>query len=157
MVSYDLKEELPTTIKSDKIFWDQCVNELEEVKTQLENVRKLALHKAKSSKFIYSLPNKSKDGEDNTNYLSVASMSLEDEVALLRSTTIGMFALSAIKKASQICNRVDTTRDKFCQLLEYFGEDGENSSMQPHKLFEIISTFCWNFDVVHEDVMKIER
>ena len=154
----DFKEDLPTTLKADKIFWDQCVNELEEVETQLENVRKLALHEAKSSKFIYSLPNKSKDGEDNdSDDLSIASMSLEDEVALLRSTKIGMFALSAIKKVSQLRERVDTARDKFCQLLEYFGEDGENSSMQPHELFEIISTFCRNFDVAREDVMKIEK
>ena len=154
----DFKDDLPTTLKADKIFWDQCVNELEEVETQLENVRKLALHEAKSSKFIYSLPNKSKDGEDNdSDDLSVASMSLEDEVALLRSTKIGMFALSAIKKVSQLRERVDTARDKFCQLLEYFGEDGENSSMQPHELFEIISRFCRNFDVAREDVMRMEK
>eukprot|EP00804_Cyclotella_cryptica_P030487 CCRYP_008544-RD/>CCRYP_008544-RD protein AED:0.19 eAED:0.19 QI:217/0.8/0.83/1/0.8/0.83/6/602/2020 len=154
----DFKDDLPTTLKADKIFWDQCVNELEEVETQLENVRKLALHEAKSSKFIYSLPNKSKDQEDNdSDDLSIASMSLEDEVALLRSTKIGMFALSAIKKVSQLRERVDTARDKFCQLLEYFGEDGDSSNMQPHELFEIISTFCRNFDVARDDVMKMEK
>ncbi|EED92692.1 hypothetical protein THAPSDRAFT_262031, partial [Thalassiosira pseudonana CCMP1335] len=125
----DFKEDLPTVSKADKIFWDQCVNELEEVETQLENVRKLALHEA-----------------------NIASMSLEEEVALLRSTKIGMFALSAIKKVSQLRERVDTAKDKFSHVLEYFGEDGERSKMQPHELFEIISTFCRNFDVAREDV-----
>jgi hypothetical protein len=154
----DFKEDLPTVSKADKIFWDQCVNELEEVETQLENVRKLALHEAKSNKIVYQLPNKKKAQEDNdSDDLSIASMSLEEEVALLRSTKIGMFALSAIKKVSQLRERVDTAKDKFSHVLEYFGEDGERSKMQPHELFEIISTFCRNFDVAREDVIKIEK
>ena len=45
----DFKDDLPTVFKADKIYWDQCVSELEEVETQLENVRKIALHEAKSS------------------------------------------------------------------------------------------------------------
>lgn len=154
----DFKEDLPTALKADKIFWDQCVNELEEVETQLENVRKLALHEARASKVIYSLPNKNKQQEDNdSDELSVASISLEEEVALLRSTKVGMFALSAIKKVSQLRERVDIAKDKFCQLLEYFGEDGESSSMQPHELFEIISTFCRNFDKARNDVNEMEK
>jgi hypothetical protein len=153
----DFKEDLPTALKADKIFWDQCVNELEEVETQLENVRKLALHEAKANKVIYSLPNKNKSQEDNdSDDLSVASMTLEEEVAALRSTKVGMFALSAIKKVSQLRERVDTARDKFVHLLEYFGED-ESSKMQPHELFEIISVFCRNFDAAREDVLKMEK
>lgn len=154
----DFKDDLPTALKADKIYWDQCVNELEEVETQLENFRKLALHEAKASKVVYSLPSKNKHQEDNdSDDLSVASISLEEEVASLRSTKIGMFALSAIKKVSQLRERVDISREKFCQLLEYFGEDAESSTMQPHELFEIISTFCRNFDAAREDVNKMEK
>lgn len=153
----DFKEDLPTTLKADKIYWDQCINELEEAETQLENVRKLALHEAKANKVIYSLPNKKKQHEDNdSDELSVASISLEEEVGMLRSTKIGMFALSAIKKVSQLRERVDIAREKFRQLIEYFGED-QNSKMQPHELFEIISTFCRDFDVAREDVIKLEK
>lgn len=153
----DFKEDLPTALKADKIYWDQCINELEEAETQLENVRKLALHEAKASKVIYSLPNKKKQQEDNdSDELSVASISLEEEVGMLRSTKIGMFALSAIKKVSQLRERVDIAREKFRQLIEYFGED-QNSKMQPHELFEIISTFCRDFDVAREDVIKLEK
>lgn len=155
----DFKEDLPTVSKADKIFWDQCVNELEEVETQLENVRKLALYEAKSKKVVYQLPNKKKQTQEDVDSddLSVASMSLEEEVAMLRSTKIGMFALSAIKKVSQLRERVDTAKNKFSQLLEYFGEDGENSKMQPHELLQIISTFCRNFDAAREDVVKMEK
>jgi len=156
----DFKDDIPTVSKAGKIYWDQCVSELEEVETQLENVRKLALHEAKSNKIMYSLPNKSKTGDsaadNDSDDLSVETMSLEDEVALLRSTKVGMFALSAIRKVSQLRERVDTAKDKFSSLLEYFGESGD-SKMQPHQLFEIIITFCRTFDVARADVEKKEK
>ena len=154
----DFKDDLPSVSKADKIYWDQCVSELEEVETQLENVRKLALHEAKANKVVYQLPGKSKRGEEDNDSddLSIESMSLEDEVALLRSTKVGMFALSAIRKVSQLRERVDTAKDKFVALLEYFGESGD-TKMQPHELFEIITTFCRNFDVARADVEKLEK
>lgn len=153
----DFKDDLPTVPKADKIFWDQCVDELEEVETQLENVRKLALLEAKSAKILYALPNKPKTKEDvDSDDLSVESISLEEEVKLLRSTKIGMFALSAIRKVSQLRERVDMAKDKFSSLLEYFGES-KDSKMQPHELFEIITTFCRTFDVARTEVEKKEK
>lgn len=157
----DFKDDLPTVSKADKIYWDQCVSELEEVETQLENVRKLALHEAKSNKIVYQLPNKSKSNSDagadnDSDDLSVESMSLEDEVSLLRSTKIGMFALSAIRKVSQLRERVDTAKEKFAGLLEYLGETSD-SKMQPHELFDIITTFCRTFTAARADVERLEK
>jgi len=154
----DFKDDLPSVSRADKIYWDQCVSELEEVETQLENVRKLALHEAKSNKIVYQLPNKTKSSEadNDSDDLSVESMSLEDEVSLLRSTKIGMFALSAIRKVSQLRERVDTAKLKFESLLEYFGESSD-SKMQPHELFDIITTFCRSFDAARADVEKMEK
>jgi hypothetical protein len=154
----DFKDDLPTVSKADKIYWDQCISELEEIETQLENVRKVSLHEAKSSKIMYQLPKKKKsaDADNDSDELSVESMSLEDEVQLLRSTKTGMFALSAIRKVSQLRERVDTAKDKFSSLLEYLGESG-NTKMQPHELFEIINTFCRTFDVARADVEKMEK
>jgi hypothetical protein len=153
----DFKGDLPTVFKADKIYWDQCVSELEEVETQLENVRKIALHEAKSSKIMYQLPKtKSSEADNDSDDLSVDSMSLEDEVSLLRSTKTGMFALSAIRKVSQLRERVDTAKYKFVSLLKYLGESGD-SKMQPHELFEIITTFCRTFDIVRADVEKMEK
>ena len=153
----DFKEDLPSVSKADKIYWDQCVAELEEVETQLENVRKLALHEAKENKIVYQLPKaKSTEPDNDSDDLSVESMSLEDEVSLLRSTKIGMFALSAIRKVSQLRERVDTAKEKFDSLLEYFGESS-NSKMQPHELFDIITTFCRSFDSARAKVEKMEK
>ena len=153
----DFQEDLPTVLKADKVFWDQCVNELEEVETQLENLRKLALHEAKCNKVVYQLPNHAKPSEDcDSDELSVGSISLEEEVSTLRSIKLGMFGLSAIRKVSQLRELVDAAKDKFMSLLEYFGE-GEDSKMQPHELFEVIKAFCKNFDAARSDVEKIEK
>lgn len=154
----DFKDDLPTVSKADKIYWDQCISELEEIETQLENVRKVSLHEAKSSKIMYQLPKKKKPAEadNDSDDLSVESMSLEDEVQLLRSTKTGMFALSAIRKVSQLRERVDGAKEKFASLLDYFGESG-NTKMQPNELFEIINTFCRTFDVARTEVEKMEK
>lgn len=153
----DFKDDLPTVPKADKIYWDQCVSELEEVETQLENVRKLALYEAKSNEIKYKLPKaKSSDADNDSDDISVESMSLEDEVSLLRSTKTGMFALSAIRKVSQLRERVDMAKDKFSSLLKYLGESSD-SKMQPHELFEIITKFCRTFDAVRADVERMEK
>jgi len=155
----NFKDDLPTVAKADKIYWDQCINELEEMETQLEIVRKLALHEANSKKNIYSLPKKKgvQDDYDSDNLNIDEDMSLEEEVSLLRSTKIGMFALGAIKKVSQLRERVDIAKDKFSRLLEYFGEDGDNSKMDVHELFAIINTFCRDFEAAREVVNKQEE
>lgn len=154
----DFKDDLPTVAKADKIYWDQCINELEEMETQLEIVRKLALHEANQKKNIYALPKKkdSQDDYDSDNLNIDEDMSLEEEVGLLRSTKIGMFALGAIKKVSQLRERVEIAKDKFSRLLEYFGEHGD-AKMDVHELFAIINTFCRNFDDAREVVEKAEQ
>lgn len=153
----DFKDDLPTVPKADKIYWDQCVSELEEVETQLENVRKLALNEAKSNEIKYKLPKaKSSNADNDSDDISVESMSLEDEVSLLRSTKTGMFALSAIRKVSQLRERVDMAKEKFSRLLKYLGESSD-SKMQPHELFEIITKFCRTFDAVRADVERMEK
>ena len=155
----NFKDDLPTVAKADKIYWDQCINELEEMETQLEIVRKLALHDASSKKNIYALPKKkdAQDDDDSDNLNIDEDMSLEEEVSLLRSTKIGIFALGAIKKVSQLRERVDISKEKFCRLLEYFGEDGDNAKMDVHELFAIINSFCRDFEVAREVVNKKEQ
>lgn len=155
----NFKDDLPTVAKADKIYWDQCINELEEMETQLEIVRKLALHEANSKKNIYSLPKKkgAQDDYESDDLNIDEDMSLEEEVSLLRSTKIGMFALGAIKKVSQLRERVDIAKDKFARLLEYFGEDGDNAKMDVHELFAIINTFCRDFEAAREAVNRQEQ
>lgn len=150
------KDDLPTVFKADKVFWDQCISDLEEVENQLENVRKIALYQAHhAAKFRRKKKRHHEGGEDDEESLSDMSLSLEEEVDALRSTPIGLFTLSAIKKVSFLRDRVEGTKVKFQKVLEYFGEDEKN--MQPHDLFNIIVKFCRDFDKAKEQVFAEEK
>lgn len=148
------KDDLPSVYKADKIYWDQCINDLEEVENQLENVRKIALYQARQS---HSYRLRRKKREDDTESLSDGDMdlSLEEEVELLRATSIGQFTLSAIKYVSSLRDKVEVTKTKFERLLEYFGD--EDRKLQPHELFSIIVTFSHDFDRANEEVFANEK
>eukprot|EP00978_Attheya_sp_CCMP212_P023017 scaffold69690_cov45-Attheya_sp.AAC.2 len=141
------KDDLPTVMKAEKVYWDQCLNDLEEVENQLENIRKISLHQANE----FSKGGKRNVGDDDDS-LSDISISLEDEVRALRSSAVGIFTLDAIKKVSALREKVETTQTKFAKVLEYFGEEEKINVMQPHELFQIIATFCKNFDTAREEV-----
>lgn len=149
------KDDLPTIFKADKVFWDQSVNDLEEVENQLENVRRIALYQARQAKKFRRQKQKKhhEDGDDES--LSDMSLSLEEEVEALRSSPIGLFTLSAIKKVSFLRDRVEGTKVKFQKLLEYFGEDEKNT--QPHELFSTMVKFCRDFDKAKEQVFADEK
>lgn len=151
----NFKDDLPTVFASDKIFWDQCVTDLEEVENQLENVRKIALYQAHQAQ-SYRLRRKSKR-DDPEESLSDAedTLTLEEEVEALRSTPIGLFTLSAIKYVSALRDKVERTKAMFAQVLEYFGE--EEKQMQPHELFTIFVAFSREFDKAKEQVLAKEK
>ena len=144
------KDDLATVFKADKVFWDQCVSDLEEVENQLENVRRIALYQARHAAKFRRKKKKHHDGDDDEESLTDLSLSLEEEVEALRATPIGLFTLSAIKKVSFLRDRVEGTKVKFNKLLEYFGED--EKKMQPHELFSIIVKFCQDFEKAKEQV-----
>ena len=147
----NFKNDLPSVLKSDKIYWDQCENDLEEVENQLENVRKIALHEVYGKKRTFG-QNKGREDDD----MSQGSMTLEAEVEALRSTKIGLFTLDAIKRVSSLRENVERTKRKFIKLLEYFGEE-DKKKMSPHELFKIIVTFSKDFDGALEEVEKLEK
>ena len=150
------RDDLPTIFKADKVFWDQCVNDLEEVENQLENVRRIALYQARQAKkFRRQKKKKHHEEGDDDESLSDMSLSLEEEVEALRSSPIGLFTLSAIKKVSFLRDRVEGTKVKFQKLLEYFGEDEKNT--QPHELFSTMVKFCRDFDKAKEQVFADEK
>ena len=143
-------DDLPTVLKADKIHWEHCVTELDEVEKQLENIRKLAL-------IEYRMSHMNKDFMNTamTPSLTEESMSLEEEFAALRSSKVGVFTLDAIKKVSSLRDKVDLTQSKFSNLMEYFGEP--NKKIQPNELFEIFVTFCRNFSKANEEVIANEK
>lgn len=146
------KDDIPTVFKADKVYWDQCVNDLEEVENQLENVRKIALYQARQAT-AYRLRRKKRDEDEESLSEGEASLTLEEEVEALRATPIGMFTLSAIKYVSSLRDRVEDTKAKYSRLLEYFGEE---SNMQPHELFNTIVSFSRDFDKAKEQVFANE-
>ena len=141
-------DDIPTVLKADKVFWDQCLQDLEEVENQLENVRRISLYEAKVSK-QYQLPQQKKHDDDET-LDDVEELTLEEEVISLRATQIGLFTLGAIKQVSALRDKIDRTREKFARVLEYFGEGRKN--MQPQELFSIISSFTRDFQNSKEEV-----
>lgn len=149
----DFKDDLQSVLKADKIYWDQIENDLEQVESQLENVRKIALHEVFGKKPSWVRRKMKKGNEDD---ISHESMSLEDEVQALRSTSIGIFTLQAIKIVSNLRENVEGTRTKFRKLLEYFGED-EKKKMHPHNLFEIMCSFIKDFESAKDQVAELEK
>jgi hypothetical protein len=145
------KDDVSTALKADKIYWDQCLSDLEDVENQLENARRMALYQARLAQ-MYRLQqtNKPKGGDNES--LSDASMTLEEEVDALRSSGVGLFTLSAIKKVSILRDKVEATKVKFAKVLEYFGEE-HRRDLQPHDLFDIIATFSRDFDEAKDAVI----
>lgn len=151
----NFKDDIPTALKADKVYWDQCVSDLEDVENQLENVRRMALYQARLAQ-MYRLQKKKPKGDDDDESLSDASMTLEEEVESLRSSAIGLFTLGAIKKVSTLRDKVESIKVKFHKLLEYFGEE-HRRDMQPHDLFALFQAFSRDFDKAKEKVLADEK
>ena len=151
------KDDLPTISKADKVFWDQCLSDLEEVENQLENIRKISLYQARQHSKAYRIRRKKQREDDGDESLSEddESLTLEEEVAALRATQVGLFTLTAIKYVSSLREKVEQTKEKFSRLLEYFGE--EEGRMQPHEMFAIMVSFCRDFGKAVELVTEKER
>jgi Formin Homology 2 Domain len=151
------KDDIPTVFKSDKVYWDQCLNDLEEVEHELENVRRISLYQARQAHIYRLRRKKNKDDDGNESCLSDAeqSLSIEEEVEALKSTPIGLFTIAAIKYVSALRDKVDETKVKYNKLLEYFGE--EDKSRQPHEIFNIIVKFSRDFDKAKEFVFEKEK
>ena len=152
----NFKDDIPTTLKADKVYWDQCLNDLEEVENQLENVRRIALYQSRIAQAYRLQKKKSKTDDEDSESLDDESMTLEEEVEALRSSSIGLFTLGAIKKVSSLRDKVESTKMKFAKLLEYFGEE-DKRDMQPHELFSVMTTFCRDFEKAKEQVFANEK
>ena len=140
-------DDLPTVLKADKVYWDQCLQDLEEVENQLENVRRISLYEARAMKQRKN--NKHQNDHDDDDSLADIELTLEEEVDALRATPTGLFTLTAIKQVSALRDKVEATRSKFVRVLEYFGEDKD--SMQPHELFNIFCVFGRDFNKAKEE------
>ncbi|GAX20383.1 diaphanous 3 [Fistulifera solaris] len=148
------EDDIPTVFKADKVSWEQCIGDLEEVENQLENVRRMALYQARHT-HAYGLKKKNTKDDDESLSDAEEEFSLEEEVEALKSTQVGMFTLSAIKYISALRDKIEETKFKFSSLLEYFGE--ENKNKQPHEIFSTFVKFCRDFEQAKEHVFSEEK
>lgn len=88
-----------------------------------------------------------KDLEDVRN----VSMSPEDEERLLQSTDTAQFALSATEEVSQLRALLNKVKGMYPDVLKRYGENDKEMT-QPHQLFEIINSFCKEFDKARTEV-----
>lgn len=149
------KDDIPNVMKADKVHWEQCLSDLEEVENQLENVRKIALYEARHVLSAKTRKKWKKSASADDDELPDIDISLEEEVAALRSTEVGIFTLNAIKKVSALRDKVEWTNKRFGRLCEYLGE--ESSKKHPHEVFKIMVTFCRDFDRAVSDVEKQQK
>jgi hypothetical protein len=131
-------DDIQTVIKAERVHWNQCLSALDNMETQLENVRRMALHEAHKKKHA----NIDDDNGilDDIDIDDDIAMTLEEEMEALKSTQTGIFTLHAIKQLCDLYHKVDITMVKFHNLLEYFGEDSV-AKRKPHELFAIFSQF----------------
>ena len=123
------KEDLPSVFKSEKVFWDYCLNGAKELEAQLHNVIKLVLN---SSRMVD---------------IEKCDFSTK-EMEILSSTYVGQFVLDAVLKINVLKQQIDTTNNSYTQLLEYFHEE----SIPSHEFFNVIVQFSRNFDTAKADV-----
>jgi Formin Homology 2 Domain len=151
------KDEIPTVFKSEKVYWDQCLNDLGEVERELENVRRISLYQARNGHIyrLHSLENEDDNCDENSLGGAERSLYTEEKVEALKSTPIGLFAIAATKSLSELRGKADKTKLVHSRLLEYFGE--EDKSRQPHEIFDIIAQFSRDFDKAKEFVFEKEK
>mmetsp|Transcript_7630 Transcript_7630/g.18798 ORF Transcript_7630/g.18798 Transcript_7630/m.18798 type:complete len:1319 (+) Transcript_7630:555-4511(+) len=140
-------DDIPTVLEAENIFWDQCQQDLEEVENQLENVRRISLHEAKS---INNQPMFAKTSDDDS--LGEMELTLEEEVVSLRATQTGQFTLGAIKQVSALRERIERTKAKCVRLKQYFGVTSETT--EPQEIFSVFVKFTTEFKKAKEQVFS---
>jgi hypothetical protein len=139
-------DDIPTVLEADKVFWDQCQQDLEEVENQLENVRRIALHESRANDQFLS------EGATDDDSLGEMELTLEEEVVALRATPTGMFTLGAIKQVSALREKIEHTKIKCMRVQEYFGESTKDT--EPQEIFSAFSSFTRDFRKAKEEVFS---
>jgi hypothetical protein len=100
-------DDLPTVFMASKIHWEQCLADLDEVESQLENRQKLTL-----LEYRYRDSGGITDTFSPEIVVDGPPLSLEQEYEALRSSKVGQFTLDTIKKVS-LRDKVETLQDQY--------------------------------------------
>jgi hypothetical protein len=150
-----LKDDLTTVFVADKLIWDHTLAELQRMESQLESVRMLALYHGSSKDRPFTSTRGSAGGDDAT-ALSMPKITVEEEIDLLRRTSIGNFTLNASARMAAVMDEIENAKSSYNALLLYFGEEGKKG-LQPNDVFQTISTFCRDFEASVTVVMETEK
>jgi hypothetical protein len=145
------KDDLTTVFVAEKLIWDHTLAELKRMESQLESVRMLALYNGSDK----DRPFTSVGGDDAT-ALSMPKIAAEEEINLLRRTSIGNFTMDACARMAAVVDEIENANASYNALLRYFGEEGKKG-LQPHEVFQNISTFCRDFEAAVTVVLKTEK
>jgi hypothetical protein len=149
------KDDLITVFVADKLIWDHTLAELKRMESQLESVRTLALYHGSSKDRPITLSRGFVGGDDAT-ALSMPKISAEEEINLLRRTSIGNFTLDACARMAAVVDEIENAKSSYNALLLYFGEEGKKG-LQPNDVFQTISTFCRDFEASVAAVIETEK
>lgn len=139
------KDELQTLTLAERVNWDQALGELENMEVSLNEIRRLALTLDNAN--IGSVGESSEAEE---------SLSPDDEVRVLQSTSVGSFTLDANLRMGSVYGEIASSKRAFEALLNYFGEE-ERTDLGPQLFLHTLSQFCNNFDVAAEQAIASEK
>ena len=149
------KDELSTVYVADKILWDQTLAELKRMESELENVRKLALHHGRA-KCQSPASDRASVGGDSAAALSISTMTVVEEINLLQMSGIGNFTLEACEQMAAVVDEIENAKNSYNALLLYFGEE-EKQGMQPHDVFQTLASFSRDFEAALTAVVENEK
>lgn len=86
---------------------------------------------------------------------SIPTVTIEQEIDVLRRSSIGNFTLDACARMAAVVAEIENAKTSYNSLLVYFGEEGKKG-LQPHEVFQIISTFCRAFEAAVTVVVETE-
>jgi Formin Homology 2 Domain len=86
------KDDLTTVFVAEKLVWDHTLAELKRIESQLESVRRLALYHGSDKDWLLT-SNRDSVGDDSATVLSIPTITVEQEINVLKRSSIGNFTL----------------------------------------------------------------
>jgi hypothetical protein len=129
-----IKAEVPSLLEAGGgVGWETMVKNLEKLEIRFEEFRKLAIAMSSSTA--------------NDKVLDPSTLTVEDEIELLQTTSIGIFAADACLRMASIYEVFDATKESHKSLASYFSKDDDDSGDEVPKIsvdeaFGVVARFC---------------
>ena len=141
------KDDMPSIFKVEKMQWSLVMLEMQRMEKGIDELRKISLHHSQVQAGLTA---------DDAVPLTRSSMSVNREVELLQTTSVGRFTLDACLRMAVLVSEVDKAKDQVDALYQYFGEVNKSNG-QPDAVFHTVCTFGTNFDRALDEVINQEK